>query len=133
MSATNNTSAGQCIGRQTADNVSFVIINVGSNVNHNYGTATSTAGAATINAQTGVITTESLTTAAGATYAMTLTNNLILSTDICIATVQNGTSTTGVPVVTTSAVSAGQAVITIQNIHASAAFNGTLKIGFFAP
>jgi hypothetical protein len=71
-----------------------------------------------------------LTTAAGATYALTLTNSDIVLGDMVLASVQNGTSTTGTPCVTTVAVSAGQVIVTIQNIHASAALNGTIKITF---
>ena len=40
-------------------------------------TATATSGAATLNEPVGAITSESLTTAAGSDYALTLTNNLI--------------------------------------------------------
>jgi hypothetical protein len=93
-------------------------------------TATATAGAATLNKASGVITSEALTTAAGATYALTLTNSDIVLGDMVLASVQNGTSTTGTPCVTTVAVSAGQVIVTIQNIHASAALNGTIKITF---
>ena len=63
------------------------------------GTATSTAGAATINAQTGLITTEALTTAAGATYTMTLTNAYISVNSLVFVTLGKGTATTGEPVV----------------------------------
>ena len=41
-----------------------------------------------------------------------------------------GTSTTGVPDVATTTVSAGQLVVVVQNASASAAFNGTIKIAF---
>lgn len=94
------------------------------------GTATSTAGAATINHNGGVITTESLTTAAGATYTMTVTDSAIMAGDVVVASVQYGTSTTGVPAVATITVTNGQVVILIQNIHASAALNGTIKIAY---
>jgi len=46
------------------------------------GTATSTAGAATINHQAGVVTTEALTTAAASAYAFTLTDSRITTTSI---------------------------------------------------
>jgi hypothetical protein len=94
------------------------------------GTATSTANAATINAQTGVITTEALTTAAGATYTMTLTNKYIQAGSIVLATVGKGTDTAGMPVVAFVTPAAGSAVIILQNIHSADALNGTLKIGF---
>lgn len=94
------------------------------------GTATSTAGAATINAQTGLITTEALTTAAAATYTMTLTNSTITAGSIVLVTVGKGTATTGEPVVQFVTPAAGSCVILIRNVAAAAALNGTIKIGF---
>ena len=94
------------------------------------GTATSTAGAATINGQTGVITTEALTTAAAATYTFTLTNASIAAGSIVLVTVSKGTATTGEPVVQFVTPAAGSAVILIRNVAAAAALNGTIKIGF---
>ncbi len=92
------------------------------------GFATSTAGAATINHSGGVITTESLTTAGLAAYTMTLTNNCIQANSIVLVSV--GSASAGTPVVGTVVVTAGQAVIKIQNVHATVAFNNTLKIAF---
>lgn len=92
--------------------------------------ATATAGAATLNQAQGIVTTESLTTAAGATYTLTLTNSTIGASDIVFVSVWNGTSTTGTPAETTVKPAAGSVVIVIQNIHATAAFNGTLKVGY---
>ena len=94
------------------------------------GTATSTAGAGTINAQTGVITTEALTTAAGSTYTMTLTNSYISANSIVMVTVGKGTATAGEPVVQFVTPAAGSAVILIRNVSAATALNGTIKIGF---
>lgn len=93
-------------------------------------TATSTANAATINAQTGVITTEALTTAAGATYTMTLTNSYIQAGSIVLVTVGKGTCTAGMPTVAFVTSATGSTVIILQNIHATNALNGTIKIGF---
>lgn len=95
-------------------------------------TATASSNAATLNnAGAGVITTESLTTVAGTEYLLTLTNNMIAATDIVLASVGNGSNTGGNPGVTLSQANAGTATIRVRNGHASAAFNGTLKIGFF--
>ncbi len=93
------------------------------------GTATSTAGAATITAQTGVITTEALTTAAGGTYTMTLTNKLVNASSIVTPIVGNGTNTVCglVPITVTPA--AGSVVMIFQNPGLTA-LNGTVKIGF---
>ena len=94
-------------------------------------TATASAGAATLNAAgAGVITSESLTTAAGATYTLTLTNSMIAAGDIVLVTVGNGTNAAGSPALTTVTPGAGSVVIVVQNIAAAAALNGTLKIGF---
>lgn len=75
------------------------------------------------------ITTEALTTAAGATYTLTITDASISATSIVFVTVGLGSSTTGTPALTTVTPGAGSVVIIVQNIHATAALNGTLKIG----
>ena len=94
------------------------------------GAATSTAHAATINKTAGQITTEALTTAAGATYTMTLTNSLIKATSIVLVTVGKGTATTGEPVVQFVTPADGSVVILIKNVDASVALNGTITINF---
>ena len=94
-------------------------------------TATATAGAATLNKMSGTVTSESLTTAAGATYTLTVTDSDIAAADIVGAAVQLGTATTGMPTITTTTPAAGSVVIVVQNIHASAALNGTIKIAFW--
>lgn len=93
-------------------------------------TATGAAGAATLNKPSGKITTEALTTAAGATYTLTLTNSEIAAADIVQVSVALGTATTGTPTITTVKPAAGSVVIIVQNIHASAALNGTLVFAF---
>lgn len=101
-----------------------------SQIDVDTGMATSTAGAATINVQTGIITTEALATAAGATYTMTLTNAAITANAIVFVTVGKGTATTGEPVVQFVTPATGSCVILIRNVSAAAALNGTIKIGF---
>lgn len=93
-------------------------------------TATSTAGAATINKQGGVITTESLTTAAASAYAFTLTNSEISSSSIVLLQLMGGTNTTrglelrAIP-------GSGTCAISIYNNNvAGTALNGTLIFGF---
>ena len=93
-------------------------------------TAAATTGAATLNKMAGVITSEALTTAAGADYTLTLTDSDIAATDQVMASVQLGSATTGTPAVATVTPGAGSVVIVIQNIHATAALNGTIKISF---
>lgn len=93
-------------------------------------TATATAGAATLNKNAGVITSESLTTASGAEWTLTLTNSTIAAADQVYASVQNGTNTTAMPYITTVAPAAGSVVIKVRNGHASVALNGTVKVSF---
>jgi hypothetical protein len=114
------------IGATTPGAGTFVPLHIDSGTK----TATATTGAATLNKNAGVITSESLTTAAGATYTLTLTDSTIAAADQVFASVQYGSSTTGTPAIATVTPSAGQVVILVQNIHASAALNGTIKISF---
>jgi hypothetical protein len=94
------------------------------------GTATSTAGAATVNHQAGVITTEALTTASGSTYSFTLTNSRILSTSVVLLQLMGGTNTR-IGLNFSVVPSAGSAAISIKNNDiAAAALNGTLIFGF---
>ncbi|MCZ3377437.1 hypothetical protein [Rhizobium sp. AG207R] len=93
-------------------------------------TGTGGTGTATLNKTSGKITTGALTTAAGGTHVLTLTNSKIAADEIVIVTVGKGTATTGTPTVADVTPAAGSVVITIQNIHASAAINGTLVIGY---
>jgi hypothetical protein len=94
------------------------------------GSATSTAGAATINHNSGVITTEALTTAHGAEYSMVVTNNNLTATSAVVASVQNGTNTTNPVAISSITPAAGSVTIKVVNLHASAALNGTLIISF---
>ena len=94
-----------------------------------YGTATSTAAAATINHSVGLITTESLSTAAAAEYSFTLTNACIGASSVVLVTVQNGTNTSAGITVCEVTPAAGSCVIKIKNTNASA-LNGTILIGF---
>jgi hypothetical protein len=92
------------------------------------GTVTGSAGAATLHKSAGVITTESLSTAAGATFTETLTNSQIAAGDVVLVSVT--TTGTGEPVVTKVTPAAGSLVIVIRNNHAATAFNAVLKIAF---
>lgn len=89
------------------------------------GTTTATA---TLNKKSGKITSASLTTAAGGTYVLTLTNSAISAASLVFASV--ATAGTGSPAVTSVVPGAGQVVITVQNLHASVAFNNTIVLSF---
>ena len=93
-------------------------------------TATASSGAATLNKPSGVITSEAITTAAGAVYTLTLTNTCVAAADIVLATVDLGAGTGGTPTIASVTPAAGSVVIKVQNIHASAAFNAAIKIRF---
>jgi hypothetical protein len=93
------------------------------------GTATSTGNVATINQQTGVITTPALTTAAGGTYVITLTNSFLKTTSVFLTSLQGGTSTSN-NITITATPGAGTGTITITNENTVTALNGTLIIGF---
>jgi hypothetical protein len=93
-------------------------------------TASATTGAATLHQPSGVITTESLTTAAAGTYTLTITNNKVKATDIVQATVSNPAASAGAPVLISATPADGSLVVVIKNVHASAAFNNTLAVMF---
>lgn len=99
-------------------------------IDRNGGTATASSGAATLNRAVGTITSESLTTAAGSTYTLTLTDSLISASSTILANVFLGSATTGTPQIVSATPGAGSAVIVVKNIHASAAFNGTIKVQY---
>lgn len=95
------------------------------------GTATATAGAATLNNRFGVVTSEALTTAQNAFYTLTITNSAVKATDLALASVANGTNTQGTPMIEKVSVAADELVIRVVNKHATAeAFNGTIKVTF---
>lgn len=93
-------------------------------------TATAASGAATLNKNAGVVTSESLSTAAGATYTLTLTNSTIAAADQVMVDVGMGSATTGTPSVASVTPGAGSVVVVVQNIHGTAALNGTLTVAF---
>lgn len=90
---------------------------------------TEAANAVTASGNAGVITTSALTTAGGASYAITWTNTLITATSVIGFTIQGGTNTTQninfkvVP-------GAGTATLTIYNLTAATALDGTVLIGY---
>lgn len=91
-------------------------------------TGTSASGAVTANGERVFITTESLTTAAGAVFTETLTDSSVAASSVVLCSVGNGTNSAGTPALANITPASGSAVIKVQNIHASAALNGTLTI-----
>lgn len=97
------------------------------------GTATATAGAATLDNRFGKITTEALTTAQNANYTLTITNASIRASDLVFASVANGTNTQGTPIIVRVTPANGSLEIIVRNAHDSVqALNGTLVVSFAA-
>lgn len=95
-------------------------------------TATCTSNAATCNAEAGVITTESLSTAGAATQALAITNSKVTASSIVTATLCDyaGTlGTNGIPVITVDTVGSSSFVINVTNAGSNA-LSGVLKIAF---
>lgn len=84
----------------------------------------------TLNRQSGILTTQSLTTAGLADYSLTLTNSLIGTNTVVYAIIRTGSISQGVPIVRAVNTSSGSATLIIYNAHATLAFNGNLKISF---
>jgi hypothetical protein len=95
------------------------------------GTASATAGAATLAKLSGVITSEALTTAAGSDYTLTITNSLVAATDLVFASVAHGTNTTEGLSIQRVTPGSSSIVIKVRNTHATDPLNGTIKISFF--
>jgi len=107
-------------------------LRVDGGISNAIGTATATAGAATLAATAGKVTTESLTTAQNADYTLTITNTAVAAADMAFASIANGTNTQGTPVVSRVTPGAGSLTVVIGNRHGSSqALNGTLVVSFF--
>lgn len=92
-------------------------------------TGTTVGFAVTINKMAGVITTEALTTAGGASQAIVLTNSAIATTSVLHVQVQGGSNTTqNISFVATPG--AGTATINIFNNTDATALNGSIVFSF---
>jgi hypothetical protein len=89
----------------------------------------SLAGAAELNTDNGIITTEPLTTPAGTVYTLTVQNSSVFDYSNVTVNVSNGTNTGGAALLQSIEVDDGVMVINILNIGATA-FNGSLQINF---
>ena len=89
---------------------------------------TAASNAVTLNGEAFKITSESLTTAAGAEYACTMTNNKVAAGSVVLYSCGNGTNTQGTVTCGQARVTAGSCVFSISNTHASEALNGTITI-----
>lgn len=94
-------------------------------------TATASAGAATNNVNIGRVVSEGISTAAGATYTLTLTNSFVTATSNVQAAAYLGTSTAGGPLQIVSITPAsGSVVIVVKNAGTAALSGGTINIPF---
>ena len=94
--------------------------------------ASALAGAATLNTVAGTITSEALTTAAGANYTLTLTDSAITAASVVLAAAYLKSSTTGGPLVVQSITPAAGSVVIVVKNAGSVALNGTIAILFQA-
>ena len=85
----------------------------------------------TANATKGVITTVSLTTAAGVTAGpFVVTNSKVLATSVVLVSVEYANGKTGFPVCLVEAVAAGSFNVRLLNASTGAALNDVVKIHF---
>lgn len=94
-------------------------------------TVAAIAGAATLNQAAGIVTSESVTTAAQGFYTLTLTNSLVDVNSMVFASARNGTSTQGHPSLSDVTEGAGFVKIVVVNDDVTNAFNGTVQVKFF--
>lgn len=128
--ATGNAPALSATGDDTNINLGLTAKGTGLVTVGDRNTATAIAGAATVNAQRGVVTSEALTTAAGSDYTLTLTNSKITASSIVMVSLTNGTNTIAPIYAHSITPGSGSATIKVRNAHASSALNGTILISF---
>lgn len=105
--------------------------NAGGLFNSDSGTATASAGTATLNKMAGKVTTNSMSTSPLNSFVLTINNSTIASTDMVFASVTNGTITTGIPLIGYITPGSGSVVIRIFNADSVNSFNGTVVVSFF--
>ena len=104
-------------------------IGAGAKLKGDVGTGTCSSNAVTISKMAGIVTTESLNTAGGASQALVITNTTVAAGDVILISKQGGTNTTQnyalVAVATTNTIT-----VTVYNNTAATALNGTLIFSF---
>lgn len=102
----------------------------GSTIDGDTGIATCSSNACTISKMAGIVTTESLTTAAASSQAITITNTTVAAGDIVLVTLMGGTNTT--PQIRLDAVATTNTItVTIFNMTLiTTALNGTIIFSF---
>ena len=90
---------------------------------------TEASNAVTASGNAGVITTSSLTTAGGSSYAITWTNTLITTSSVILLSIMGGTNSTE-NITLKATAGSGTSTLTIYNNTAATALNGTIFIGY---
>lgn len=85
--------------------------------------------AVTASGNAGVITTSSLSTAGGGSYAITWTNTLITASSVILLSIMGGTNSTE-NITLKATAGTGTSTLTIYNNTAATALNGTIFIGY---
>ncbi|HEY1750383.1 MAG TPA: hypothetical protein VGG29_03920 [Caulobacteraceae bacterium] len=109
-----------------------LVYDAGGSMSADKGAATANSAgsyAVTINKMAGVVTTDSLSTAAGASQAITITDSQVTASSLVLVSRVGGTDTAGTPILK-AVPGAGTITLTVANNHASAAFNGTFVVDF---
>lgn len=102
-----------------------LVVPTGGLIDVDGATATLSSHAATITKYAAQITTEALTTAAGASQAFTITKTGVAATDLIFVQYSGGTNTNE-SIVFKAVATSNTITVTVYNVHASAALNGTL-------
>jgi len=103
----------------------------GSKISLDKGTGAEVANAVTINAQSGQVTTSSLTVTPGSTYVITLTNSVIVTTSLIFLAIQNDGSNTMTDFdIQYATPTAGSVVLTITNNSVATNISGTIIFNF---
>lgn len=108
---------------------------VDGNLRFQCSTVTASAGAATLNNKCGTVTSETLATASGSTYTLTLTNSTVAAADVVAWSIDNGTNTTGALSMGAATAAAGSVVFLVRNpkdgaAGTGAAWSGNIKIKY---
>lgn len=93
--------------------------------------ATSNTTAVTITTQAGIITTQSMNTGADSALQFTINHPDVTASNVVLANLMNYAGSAGLPSLYIDNTTTGSFVATIQNHHASAALNGSVKISYF--
>ncbi len=93
------------------------------------GTDTDTGSGITISEPAGIATTDTLTTLAGATESIVITNTLVAVGDIVVASLQSYAGA-GIPVIQTVTAGAGIITIVLRNIDTTDALDAPVSISF---